>query len=385
MAKRNFGLDIVRSIAILLVIVAHATLYLGDQTKYISDLVVLFGLYGVELFFVLSGFLIGQIIVKDLLPNLNKKRIMYFYIKQWFRTLPAYYVVLIILIICEWINGVHPFHWKHFLFIQNFDPKEISFFAASWSLTVEEWFYFILPLTFLLFLPKKYRKTNILNILIFSMIFILCARICYVLFLNPTFDFGVRKFVPLRLDSLLFGVLLAHIKINYQKVYSYLQNFWIPCFSILTLVVLDYIWIYSDPPIDSDHNFFMRVFSWLIISIAMLLVIPFFENNDFINQKLKNNGIFFHLFSKISLYSYSLYLIHYEFYKYVFEICKINQGVFSVLVTTGIIFILSAVLFYSIEKPMLDLRDRFFDGKKPVSIKFQFWMRNQAEAEAEGE
>ena len=94
--NRIYGLDILRTMAILFVVIGHGGIYLPDSVKTIIDY---FILDGVSLFFVLSGFLIGQIIIKTFEENsINYKTMIGFWLKRWFRTLPNYYLFLFLFI-----------------------------------------------------------------------------------------------------------------------------------------------------------------------------------------------------------------------------------------------------------------------------------------------
>ena len=92
--KRVFGLDVMRAAAILIVVDAHATIALKDYYSgafwhhLLPD--------GVELFFVLSGFLIGGILIRSYEKNggFDRDLLLNFWTRRWFRTLPAYYFVL---------------------------------------------------------------------------------------------------------------------------------------------------------------------------------------------------------------------------------------------------------------------------------------------------
>ncbi len=87
--ERIFGLDLLRTIAILLVVLAHGNLIVMDKLPYFPDFSIV---DGVNLFFVLSGFLIGSIIIKSLEKyGINKASIIIFWKRRWFRTLPNYY------------------------------------------------------------------------------------------------------------------------------------------------------------------------------------------------------------------------------------------------------------------------------------------------------
>ncbi|MFD0989494.1 acyltransferase family protein [Mariniflexile jejuense] len=90
---RIFGLDVIRAVAILLVIFSHSTILLfPDKETTLLVIIRFFGTIGVDLFFVLSGFLIGGNILKQLAQEKTAlKDFVYFWIRRWFRTLPNYF------------------------------------------------------------------------------------------------------------------------------------------------------------------------------------------------------------------------------------------------------------------------------------------------------
>ena len=141
----NPGLDLVRSAAILLVLYAHASDWFvagGTETVRATYL----GAVGVELFFALSGFLIGGILLRVRDAGLTGNTVGRFWARRWMRTLPAYYAVFAGL--CWWF-GV--WDWPGFAFAQNFFPfsRWAPLSPHSWSLVLEEWFYFLFPLLLL--------------------------------------------------------------------------------------------------------------------------------------------------------------------------------------------------------------------------------------------
>lgn len=136
------GLDLLRAAAISLVLIGHQELISGLRTPT--------GGAGVDLFFVLSGFLIGGILF-DMGDNLSRPRIVLgFWLRRWLRTLPNYYLFLGINILV-WLPFYRPNVVRHvvppyLVFLQNFGHRPDWFFVESWSLCVEEWFYVIFPL-----------------------------------------------------------------------------------------------------------------------------------------------------------------------------------------------------------------------------------------------
>lgn len=147
--KRIFGLDLLRAIAILFVMILHAGRFLPFPEKYhhyymniIYD--------GVGIFFVLSGFLIGGILIREIenTSYFSFRNLINFLAKRWSRTLPNYYLFALILMLINSTSFIDII--KHLLFIQNIYHKPIDDISWSWSLSVEEWFYLVIP--FLIFI-----------------------------------------------------------------------------------------------------------------------------------------------------------------------------------------------------------------------------------------
>jgi len=144
--KRIPALDTLRAVAILSVLACHFIHLIPEQVKPVANLMK-FGATGVDLFFVLSGFLIGSIIVRELdgSSNLNLPRFLW---RRWMRTLPAYFAVLGFLFIAsrfgkQTLPG--DYSWHYLFFLQNYVTDMVRF-GISWSLCVEEHFYAVLPL-----------------------------------------------------------------------------------------------------------------------------------------------------------------------------------------------------------------------------------------------
>jgi len=155
---RVFGLDLLRASAILLVLVAHASFMFLPLTHRLEGWWVL-GHLGVELFFVLSGFLIGAILVRQ--ASANRFGVGRFWLRRWLRTLPNYYLFLgINILIARWIDGSWPPAAPYAVFLQNFAWPQPIFFIESWSLAVEEIFYLVAPLLVLAFDGKFARRIS---------------------------------------------------------------------------------------------------------------------------------------------------------------------------------------------------------------------------------
>ena len=96
---------------------------------------------GVELFFALSGFLIGRLLIALAEGGVTPRRVGRFWARRWLRTLPLDYVVWLAM---SWRFGL--WHWRDLLFLQNFYPEQNQVLVVSWSLVMEEFFYLLFPL-----------------------------------------------------------------------------------------------------------------------------------------------------------------------------------------------------------------------------------------------
>ncbi|MFL6588990.1 MAG: acyltransferase family protein, partial [Chthoniobacterales bacterium] len=98
---RVFGLDLLRAVAILMVVCAHGFVVLyphfGEPLGFFGH----GGFYGVELFFVLSGFLIGQILIRKGADLARAGNVAFFYTRRWFRTLPLFFLFLVANVILD--------------------------------------------------------------------------------------------------------------------------------------------------------------------------------------------------------------------------------------------------------------------------------------------
>jgi peptidoglycan/LPS O-acetylase OafA/YrhL len=171
--NRVFGLDMMRFLAIFLVLFAHIDPFLNGRYLFFQEVLSLFGFFGVEMFFVLSGFLIGRILFTRFVEaDASLKTILYFWIRRWFRTLPNYYLVLLIniLILCAVgysLPGFEPIRdlWKYFFFAHNLTGEHIIFFPESWSLSVEEYAYIVGPIVIygVVSLLKQHKKKRLFD------------------------------------------------------------------------------------------------------------------------------------------------------------------------------------------------------------------------------
>jgi peptidoglycan/LPS O-acetylase OafA/YrhL len=214
-------LDGLRGLAILLVVSIHyfynPDANLPTWLRYLQNFFAL-GWTGVDLFFVLSGFLIGGILL-DVRASPNYFRT--FYTRRFFRIVPLYYLWLLCLIALVFVAGsFFPSQtpaaqpgidwqiWAHFLFLQNLWANHYSTLAVwwlgvTWSLAIEEQFYLAAP-----FLVRFLSRQYLIAFLSFVILAAPCCRILARTFLPISAD-AIYRLTPFRADTLALGMLAA--------------------------------------------------------------------------------------------------------------------------------------------------------------------------------
>ena len=353
--NRTYGLDVFRSIAIILVVHIHG-LYMLNNT-ILEGIPWINIIDGVELFFVLSGFLIGSILIKTIDKNnykLNIKTILHFWKRRWFRTLPNYYLILFLNIIFVYFNiidgDINQFSYKFFIFTQNFFNPLTDFFWESWSLTIEEWFYIILPICLLIVLKMIPKKKGILIVIITLMALPLCYRIMQSNKIVNYFwwDVEFRKVVVMRLDTIIYGVLAAYIKYYYYDIWKKHTKLLFIIGLIAALII---------PNIPKDPNsFFAKTFYFNLTTISATLLLPYADSIKKFKSSIGK------IITHISLISYSMYLINLALISQVmaknFPITSPTEGFIKYIIYWLIVITGSTLLYFFFEKPIMELREK---------------------------
>lgn len=359
--KRVFGLDVFRAIAVLLVVFGHGMQLLPGYGA-IANFSDKFFYLGVELFFVLSGFLIGGILIKTIDVSSSFNCVLNFWKRRWWRTLPNYYLFLLInLVGFGLLKPDFTFSWSYLFFVQNFLAPNAGFFSVSWSLAVEEWFYLLTPLIYFAFLgaTKKVDKAFWLTCIIVIAVSML-ARIYYILQYDVSWNLEIRKVVLLRLDSLIYGVIVAWFWLKFHAV---LQKNRLPLFMSGLFFLGISIAIKNNPAINNSG--LLLFFLFPAASLGAALCLPLFASwSGKVKQFLGAKFV-----TCTSLWSYSLYLVHIpllEIYRItIFPLLKdslVLQAVgFSFWLSLSYLF--SFFIFRYFENPIMQFREyKLFDA-----------------------
>lgn len=359
-----------RSIAILLVLVHHAGIYMPSEF-YINNVHPFIFADGVDIFFVLSGFLIGQIIIRTFSQEkIQKKDLLHFWTNRWFRTLPLYFFILLILVIWGDTSNDNGRLWMHFIFLQNFFWTCSGFFGETWSLAIEEWFYFFIPL--MIFLFKKGGipiNKSIPYVILIVILGALACRIYNYTKIDPNdfsyyfFDKAIRKQVLTRLDSILLGVLGAYLFTHKKEIWLRHKNALLLS-GIALVLSLHLLSLYLFDHYSPAGAIYLTTFSVFANCVPFLLMLPFFHS-------LKTGkGIIYKIITYISIISYSLYLVNLTPVTEVINALRTSFNTtqpIELCLYLVLTFAISTVTYKLIEQPSLKLRGKFnkrFFGKK---------------------
>jgi peptidoglycan/LPS O-acetylase OafA/YrhL len=353
--ERQPGLDLLRALAIIVVVIYHVGIMGFPMPRHVHR----WGWIGVDLFFVLSGYLIGGQLLAPLARGqaINLKR---FFARRALRIMPAYFVILAIYVFLpSWreYSETTPW-WKFVVSIQNFGLHGGTAFSHAWSLAVEDQFYLALP--FILILVNRWPRAAIIvpcTIVVGGIL----LRI-FLAYQNSAADVGVsfRGFQTwiyyptwTRLDPLVLGVVLAAIEKFRPQWWNRLTDFaiwlWLPGLALVAYALWlgegDYLMITAA----------VSQFPFLAFGFAALLVCALSPRS--ILSRVRIPGAAF-----IASIAYSAYLVQKLVIHAVAQFCSAYDiALTSASALVGVelsVYVAATILFFTVERPFLQLRHR---------------------------
>lgn len=356
MKERIKVLDFLRGIAILLVMLRHTNL---------SPVTTQMGWIGVDLFFVLSGFLVSGLLFAEFKKNGTISPIR-FLIRRGFKIYPLFYTVLLLHLLYFYLKDL-PIKSSEVLpeifFYQNYTPGIIG---ISWSLAIEEHFYILLSILFFVL----YKKRAIQVRFIIPVACLLVAVTCLILRVTswqPRTEFDPYiHFFPthLRIDSLAFGVLIAWLyhfhsewlKLSVQR-YRYVLLIAIPLFLLPAF-------IYTAESKEMTTFGFTGLYLGFGIMMALSIV-----NADSIAQtfyRLKA-GFILNGIAWTGVYSYAIYLLHMKagpiLSSYIDSKVANTPPFIIILLNFTFNIYCGYLLSLLVEKPFLRLREKYYPAR----------------------
>lgn len=406
-------LDTWRVLAIFWIVCQHCIIALGFDLTSAQQLRILannnfkifsHASFAVDIFFVLSGYLIGGILIREK-KNTGGINIKLFYIRRALRMLPLYYVVIALVIVARSIDFLPPRNYYAFsalpnlLFINNLIPLHLQFLPWSWTLAIEEQFYFLCPIL-IYFLAISFAK--IMKFFAFLLIGIMALHFTIIYMTDLKIYWSIFRTLDLasydryldliydksyvRLSSIVLGVLASywsHLELDKKMFASKIKSFtWL----LLAITVIVYVFNKMDyGPVQANKSLFFECIYRELFCCGFIILM--FAS---LHLKYLSRPFSLKIFHPLFQLSYGIYLIH-----YIVADALVNSESFRKIINhdiptpmqilgLGILtFVISAILilplYIFIERPFINMRARLFSMRE-VSIP---GVANQAKSNSE--
>lgn len=358
--QRIQQLDILRAVAVFLVFGNHMTVCPPEVSVIFNKITSIWyrgGWIGVDLFFVLSGFLVSGLLFREYQKQgeLNLKR---FLIRRGFKIYPSFWILIVITCLVAMFFSVDYYRWGllgELVFIQNYAG---NLWAHTWTLAVEEHFYITLCIVFYLLL--KFNKSSnpfskIPRIFAFVAIVCLILRLMTAYFLPFQYEHFIEP-THLRMDSLFFGVFLSYLW--YFKNLSsskFLEKYRFPI-GFLGFILLSpaFIW-------DLGTNLWMSNIGLTLFYFGSGCILLFALKSDFSKVPFASQTAY------IGTFSYSIYLWNIPaqtwFSKAAISVTGIEGWGFYFFIYMMTTLLFGIGMAKIIEYPFLELRNKFVPSK----------------------
>lgn len=359
-AHRLLSLDILRAAAMFLVLFSHSFDPPRDMPEILRKPIVLLdhiGWIGVDLFFVLSGFLVSGLLFREQIKS-GAFRIGNFYARRAFKIYPALYFLVFVSIILQTSVFADPPPLRSvlgdLLFLQNYIG---AIWGHTWSLAVEEHFYLLLPPTLWLLASVSKNKYNPFTLLPPFFLTVAAIELGLRVYMNASYNYthGTHLFRShLRFDSLLFGVLISYFYHYHSAVFFGFVHKWRgKSLLLVSFLVAPLLLLMRDHFLVSTIGLTL-IYIWSGIVLCWALSLP--SPKHWFAAKL----------GFIGLHSYSIYLWHYPVVYWVMQ--PMQEAGYSWFAFTSTYWAVSVVLGILMAKlvefPVLYLRDKWFPARR---------------------
>ena len=343
-------IDGLRAIAVSAVILYHAQISIFGHQPFKG------GFIGVDIFFVISGYLITSIILKELVTT-GTFSFKHFYERRIRRILPVLLFVMLVSFPFAWMY-LSPSNLVEFSksilyslgfssnFYFHYSGLEYSVeglrhpFLHTWSLSVEEQYYILFPIVLLV--TFKYFRKYLVHVLILG--FIISLGLAE--WTSRNYPSASFYFLHTRIWELLAGSLLAYFEINNgHRSKNETLNLILPTIGLI--LIGQSILFFND-------EMFHPSFYSLSPIIGVCLIVWFSNKNELITKILSSK-----LFVGIGLISYSLYIWHYPIFVFTAKLRFAEGNIFIKLLMGIFVLILSIISYYFIEKPFRGTKIKF--------------------------
>jgi len=368
---RVHGLDTLRALAVSVVVLHHYVLFVSDAPTFgwVGDV----GWVGVDLFFALSGYLIGNQIFAAL-KSPGGFSLKHFYARRLLRTLPNYWAVLALYFLWPAFRGDAPLLplWKYATFIQNFALEPGSAFSHSWSLAIEEQFYVLLPALALIGAACKgslrLAWTGIALAFIAGML--VRADLWQAMDAHTHKLYFYFKYIYYsslcRVDELLAGVALALLRNHHPGAWGRLTKHGNLMGLAGMLACGVAFWFF----LDDRYGFGITVFGFPLMALGFSLLIVAGVAEGSVLRKLRVPGA-----GSLALWSYGIYLLHKPVCVLAAQwMAKLGYGAEHPLTIVALLLLSVStgwLLYKLVETPFMMIRERYVpsNAARPVSLK----------------
>jgi len=347
-AQRDCYLDVLRAAAIVLVVVYHLMEMSPVELPGVRA-ITHWGAYGVDVFFVLSGWLIGGLYWRER-RRFGNVRLGLFLPRRWIRTIPPYLVALLLSWLAVRISRGEPFDFRYLFFIQNY-LHSIPFFEVSWSLCIEEHFYLFLPL-----LLWVWTRLGLGPHWLFALL-LMTSPVCRVITARHGMpgDFGYALAAThLRMDGLILGFWMAYFPSmapdHWQRLRLAANWLLLPACAALACL-----------PLLSTTAMYTAGFAILAVALTVILV--------YLTGRKPNWFAGSSAIKWVALTSYSVYLTHalaIHFSLLILGRMHTKSMAIYVPLTCGVIAVAGGLFYLGVERTSLRLRDRLAPRRSTI-------------------
>lgn len=364
-APRKHGLDTLRALAIVLVFLYHYRIFVSHEPTFGWGSMV--GWVGVDLFFVLSGYLIANQLFAGLARG-QRLSLPHFYARRLLRTVPAYWVVLAFYFLLPAVMGGKepPALWRFLSFTQNIQLQPGTAFSHAWSLCIEEQFYLLLPASLLLM-----RRTGLslrLGWMALASLVLIAITWRSLLWLDygREADGALSGYYPnvyyatlCRIDEFLPGVAVALLKNFHRDLWQRLMQhggkILIAGLASTTLMlVLAYRSYYVE---GYGYGYFMSGFGYSLIAMSFAVLVMAALSPHSALHRLRVPGA-----ASLALWSYAIYLSHkpiaYIVQQQLAPLGLAGNAPLTIPIVVIACLVGGWLLFRLVEAPFMALRDR---------------------------
>lgn len=383
--RRIPELDGLRGTAILLVLVFHYITQdydakAGGLVAHLQRIVALGGGAGVDLFFVLSGFLIGGILLDARkAPSFFKV----FYARRFFRIIPLYYAWIALYIVMVALAGpivqAHTHFdanltldsgiYRYFVFIQNLTVPHltglgIAWFASTWSLAVEEQFYLVSPLVVRLFSKRRLYQ--------FLTAVIVAVPLLRIYLLTEThLVHGLVYFLtPCRADTLAVGMLTAALW-REPKFRQWLSDHGTVLYGLFAVLLAGFVELWRLSPNYLSFPMETVGYTWVALFFALLLLLVLRDTASPFASLMRTGWL-----RELGSVSYCVYIIHLV----VNIVChtvllhanpqiSTRRGIAVTIFAAGLTFALAKLSWFCLERPLLRKGQAFKYDDEAVAVR----------------